>query len=274
MKPGFWPEGRSLAVSVNVMLEQWSDDVAPGLGPMGNPLRAGVLDTQARSWAAYGPNAGAWRILDVLAANGTKALFYVSGILAERHAPLIKAIHGAGHALACHGWAQEILPIYQSREDETRDLDRTAAAILAAAGVKPRGFLSPRCTPSASTQEILAERGYLWHADIFDADLPYRLNTPAGALVAVPFTMEINDLPMAVRYGNAWDAFPSALQFVLDGAAELAAKPACIDVTVHAHLFGRPGGALALSQALKLARRHDRHVFLTTHADLAAAFTD
>ena len=52
--PAGWPEGKRLAVSVIIMCEAWTDDAAPGIGPMGNPLRAGVLDTQARSWAEYG----------------------------------------------------------------------------------------------------------------------------------------------------------------------------------------------------------------------------
>ncbi len=52
--PVGWPEGRSLAVAVNVMLEGWTDDSAPGIGPMGNPLKPGVLDLQARSSPAPG----------------------------------------------------------------------------------------------------------------------------------------------------------------------------------------------------------------------------
>src|SRR5204863_9817503 len=88
-----WPDGKPLAVSVSVMLEGWTDDSAPGIGPMGNPLKAGVLDLQARSWAEYGPKAGAWRLLDILQKLEVRSVFYVSGILAERYPDLMKAIH-------------------------------------------------------------------------------------------------------------------------------------------------------------------------------------
>ena len=81
--PAGWPEGKPLALSVNVMLEGWTDDSAPGIGPMGNPLKAGVLDLQARSWADYGPKVGAWRLLDILQRLQVRSVFYVSGILAE-----------------------------------------------------------------------------------------------------------------------------------------------------------------------------------------------
>src|ERR1700687_5666948 len=90
--PAGWPDDRPLALSVSVMLEGWTDDSAPGIGPMGNPLKAGVLDLQARSWAEYGPRVGAWRILDLLAAAEVRAVWYVSGIVAERYPTLIAAI--------------------------------------------------------------------------------------------------------------------------------------------------------------------------------------
>src|SRR3954471_11226448 len=95
--PAGWPEARPLAVAVNVMLEGWTDDSAPGIGPMGNPLKPGVLDLQARSWAAYGPEAGAWRLLEILEGFGLKAVFYTSGIVAQRYSALLQAIAAAGH---------------------------------------------------------------------------------------------------------------------------------------------------------------------------------
>src|SRR5438477_12349872 len=100
---------RPLALSVSVMLEGWTDDSAPGIGPMGNPLKAGVLDLQARSWAEYGPKVGAWRLLAILQPLKVRSVFYVSGILADRHPDRIKAIATAGHAAAAHGWRRNLI---------------------------------------------------------------------------------------------------------------------------------------------------------------------
>jgi len=57
-----WPNGKRIAVVFNVCLEAWSDGKAPGISPMGNPLPAGVLDTMAISWAAYGAMCGRLRV--------------------------------------------------------------------------------------------------------------------------------------------------------------------------------------------------------------------
>src|SRR6187399_2996075 len=132
--PPGWPDGKPLALSVSVMLEGWTNDSAPGIGPMGNPLKAGVLDLQARSWAEYGPKVGAWRLLDILQRLEVRAVFYVSGILAERYGDLMKAIVNAGHAVAAHGWGQNIIPAYQTAEEEARDLERCVKAIAAGTG--------------------------------------------------------------------------------------------------------------------------------------------
>jgi hypothetical protein len=270
--PSDWPAERRVALSVSIMLEGWSDDSAPGIGPMGNPLKSGVLDLQGRSWAEYGPNAGAWRLLDTLQAAGVRAVFYVSGILAGRHTDLMQAIVAAGHEIAAHGWAQNIIPAYQNKAEEKADLNRCAAALQAATGKRPRGWLSPRCTPSQSTSELLAEAKFAWHGDVFDADLPYQLQTGSGPIMAVPFTMEVNDMPLYIRYGNEPEAFTRILQRILDNCAEITRTPFCLDLTVHAHVFGRPYGAIEFAKSLEIAKRHQAQAWLTDHGTLADAF--
>jgi peptidoglycan/xylan/chitin deacetylase (PgdA/CDA1 family) len=270
--PVGWPEGRSLAVSVSVMLEGWSDGAAPGVGPMGNVLKPGTLDLQARSWADYGTNAGAWRLLDVLKAAGVRAVFYVSGILAERNPDLLRAITAAGHPIAAHGWGQEIIPATQTEAEEKHDLDRCLTALEAVGGHRPRGWISPRCTPSARTSALLAAAGVQWHSDFFDQDLPRVVQTASGPITAVPFTMEVNDMPLSVRYGNEPEAYTRILARILAGWPDLAHRPACLDITAHAHVYGRPMGAIEFARSLALVQRHDRFAWLTEHDELGRMF--
>lgn len=267
--PDGWPEGKPLAVAVSVMLEGWTDDAAPGIGPMGNVLRAGVLDLQARSWAEYGARVGAWRILDILASAGVRAVFYTSGVLAERYPALMRAIVDAGHNVAAHGWSQHIIPATQTAEDEARDLARCVTILTETAGTAPLGWVSPRCTPSARTTALLAGSGFAWHADFFDNDLPRIAPTTAGPIVAMPFTMEVNDMPLSVRYGQEPAAFSRILETVVAGWPRLGNRPGCVDITVHAHVYGRPAGALALIDALDVAKRYAEWTWLTDHDILA-----
>lgn len=274
MTPRGWPQGRPLAVSVSIMLEGWTDDAAPGIGPMGNPLKAGVLDLQGRSWAAYGPKVGAWRILDVLAHEEVRAVWYVSGVLAERYTDLMREIIRRGHVIAAHAWGQNIVPAYQTREEEAHDLERCIVAIERATGARPRGWVSPRCTPSRSTTELLAGAGFHWHNDFFDSDLPYLIEMPAGRIVAVPFTTEVNDMPLYVRYGNEPEAFTRILGKIIDGWAGpgFGTGPGGLDITVHAHVFGRPFGIIEFREALRLVKRRAERAWLTDHCRLAELY--
>ncbi|MGY6156200.1 polysaccharide deacetylase family protein [Paraburkholderia graminis] len=263
-------EGRPpVNVSVNVMLEGWGDDEAPGLGPMGNPLRAGVLDLQARSWAAYGPEKGAWRLLDLLASRNIKASFYTSGIVAERYPGLMREIAQAGHDVCGHSWTQNTLPAYLDHEAELADIQRCTEVIRSATGTSPVGWISPRCTPSAATSELLAQSGYRWHADIFDTDLPYSMRFGDHTIVALPFSMEINDLPMSVRYGNEPSAFVASVKHTLWNWHRIGSPEVCLDVTVHAHVYGRPAGAIALIETLDFIASCPDIASYTSHAELA-----
>ncbi|EJW12116.1 polysaccharide deacetylase [Rhodovulum sp. PH10] len=272
--PSAWPERKTLAVSVSIMLEQWTDDSAPGIGPMGNPLKSGTLDLQARNWSAYGPEVGALRILDILDAAGVKAVFYTSGILCERHPDLIRTIVDAGHEIAAHAWGQNIVPATQSAEDETRDLARCIEVIERTAGKKPRGWLSPRCTPSARTTDLLIGSGFAWHADFFDRDLPRTLKTEKGAIVAMPFTMEVNDMPLYIKHGGKPEDYTAVLERLVTGWPAIGNRPGCIDVTIHAHVFGRPAGAIEFARSLALVKSHAAYAWLTDHASLAEMWAD
>jgi Polysaccharide deacetylase len=265
MQAGGLPWSEPISLSVSVMLEGWTDSGAPGLGPMGNPLREGVLDLQARSWAEYGPNRGAEHILRVFKRHGVSAVFYVSGIVAERCATLVAAIAKAGHTVAAHGWAQDLLPAYRSEERD--DLARSRRALEAAAGAPPLGYMSPRCTPSGTTAGLLSELGFLWTADVFDRDLPGRL-MPGSRLIGVPFTTVVNDMPLTVRYGDNPEAYTVALERIIANWSRSGLGSACLDLTVHSHVFGRPPGIIELDAALALARGA-RDVRLTNHLELA-----
>ena len=267
--PEGWPRDRKLAICVSVMLEGWAEPDAPGMGPMGNVLKPGTVDLQGRSWADYGAKVGAWRLLDLLDQEEVGAVFYTSGVVAEQYPALPAAIVRRGYSVSAHGWSQGTLPAYLTGEEEAADIARCVAVLTETTGSAPAGWLSPRCTPSGRTSALLAAQGFRFQAEMFDSDLPYRIDTPSGSLIGVPFTMEVNDMPLYVRYGNEPDVFTRTLTRIVEGWPRLGNPFGCLDITVHAHVFGRPYGALALLDSLAVAKRSP-HCWLTDHRRLAA----
>ena len=121
-KPNWvWPNDKRIAVVFNVCLEAWSDGKAPGISPMGNPLPAGVLDTMAISWAAYGVEVGIHRLMDGFARHGAKASVMTNAVIAERAPDTVKAIAERGHEVLSHSYAMDVIPALLSDEDETQE---------------------------------------------------------------------------------------------------------------------------------------------------------
>jgi peptidoglycan/xylan/chitin deacetylase (PgdA/CDA1 family) len=265
MSPTLWPNGAGQALVVNVMYEHWDADEAPGLGPMGNPLRAGLVDFQARSWADYGWKTGVWRILDALKSAEAPATFYASGLLGHTAPDTIRAIVDAGHEICGHAWTQAVMLPALEEADEAEQLERCIRALADAGAPRLRGWMSPRCTPSGNTAALLAAHGFDWIGDVFDAELPYLLDTSGGPITAFPFRLDINDFPTMIRYGQP----PRELvRGFGDLATALDDEPSgsYIDVTIHAHVGARPAGLRTLREIIDMAKH--RGMWIATRSQV------
>ncbi|CAN5447368.1 allantoinase PuuE [soil metagenome] len=261
-----WPGNRRIAVVFNVCLEAWSDGKAPGISPMGNPLPAGVLDNMAISWAAYGYKRGIYRLLAAFEKHDILASVMVNGVIAERAPEAIKAIAESGHEILSHSYAMDVIPALLDEAQERDNIARCRRLLEHAGGVRLKGWLSPRGTPSPITARLLSEAGFLWHGDVFDDDLPY-VQTFAGVpIVAIPLGTDVNDMP-SMKYG----APPSRMleSFEQNIAIAHAAGETCIiDVTSHAHIYGRPRGAHFYARIMEAALRSG--AWIATRAEIAA----
>ena len=261
-----WPGGKSVAVLINICLEAWSDGVAPGISPMGNALPPGVLDTMAISWASYGAKCGIYRLLDALAASDAKASVMTSAIIAERSPQVVKDIAGAGHEVLSHSYAMDVIPALLSREEQKRNIARCTALLADASGGPVQGWLSPRGTSGPGHPRLLAEAGYRWHGDVFDSDLPYVQDFDGARIVAIPLATDVNDMPF-MKHGNPPDLMRRSFEENLVIARE-DGGPSVIDVTVHAHIFGRPRGARVFRDIVQTAATSP-DVWLATRQQMA-----
>jgi peptidoglycan/xylan/chitin deacetylase (PgdA/CDA1 family) len=236
-----WPDGKRIAVFFNVAHEGWSEGRWPGIGPMGNPLAGGIPDTNALSWGEYGHRRGIDHILGCLGKHEIKANVMVCGVVAETHPESIRAIAEAGHDIVSHSYGMDIVPVALDEAAEAANIARTTELIVAACGVRPRGWISPRATPSPRSSRLLAEAGYEWHGDFLNDDLPYVLRFGSRPIVAFPLGMDASDLPILVRHGHSPRAMLERVRDTLEDLRQaLPGQAVKLDVTVHAHVFGRP----------------------------------
>jgi len=264
-----WPEGKRIAVVFNIAYEGWSDGEAPGIGPMGNVLKPGSFDANADSWAKYGPTRGAQRLQRIAEANGIRTSVMVNGVLCERAPDTIRDLHAAGHDVYAHSWGMDVIPVYLNDDAARENIRRNTDALRAVTGETPVGWISPRGTGAPGHPAMLAEAGYLWHGDCNDDDLPAIWEYAGGKrLVAIPLTMDVNDLPHSIRYGNGPGALVDQFEEALENAPEADGQAFMLDVTAHAHVYGRPANAWAYDAMMKIALDHD-DVWIATRREIA-----
>lgn len=238
-----WPGGKRVAVIFNIAYEAWSDGQAPGIGPMGNVLKPGFFDTNAHSWASFGLVRGIHRLLDIAERHGVKTSVMVNGVICERDPATVRRLAELGHEIVNHSWGMDVIPVYFDEAAERANLQRNHTLLQQTAGVAPTGWISPRGTGSAISSRLLAEAGYTHHGDVNDDDRPYVMHFGDKRIVGIPLTMDVNDLPTCIRYGQGPRHMLDTFKDTFAAMRERERVPLMLDVTAHTHVMGRPSGA-------------------------------
>ena len=77
-------------------------------------------------------------------------------------------------------------------------IDRSMGVIEKFTGTRPIGWLGPGLTQTYETPELLAAAGVKYIGDWVYDDEPTVIRTDKGPLVTLPYTVELNDIPMMI----------------------------------------------------------------------------
>jgi peptidoglycan/xylan/chitin deacetylase (PgdA/CDA1 family) len=91
-----------------------------------------------------GPSEWTAAIADALEAHGCRGTFFVLGPAVERHPEVVARLAAAGHEVGNHLWSHAD-PLEQEPGEIRAELDRTAQAVGAATGARPRLVRPPYC---------------------------------------------------------------------------------------------------------------------------------
>ena len=232
-----WPGGKRVAVAVTVALETWSEGKSPPYyhSAKSSGLKSGVVDSAGIAWASYGGKVGVYRALRLLRAHGMPGTFIVNGRSAEIFPDAVAEIVRGGHEIAAHGYYQDQLNSYMSRDEERALIRSCLDNLERITGTRPRGWISPTMAYSPHTRELLAEAGLLWDGDSRDADLPSVIETSCGPIVHVPGS-NFTDVRVLESSSLAlWDIYRETFDYLYrDG------QPALLVLAIHSHFGGRP----------------------------------
>ncbi len=262
------PDGGRMLVWVIVNVEHWSMErpmprtvLSP---PMGQPLQP---DLPNWAWHEYGMRVGFWRLHEALVARGIVPTLAINGIVCKSHERVARAALDAGWEFMGHGYVQG--PMH-AVADQRQSIIDTVEAIRAFTGQAPVGWESPGLTETADTVDYLSEAGIEYVADwVFD-DQPVWIPTAHRPLLSVPYSVEINDIPMMVLQShNGAEMYERGVAQIDRLWQESAHIPRVMAISVHPYITGAPH-RIAMFERLLDYVQSKSGVRIRTGADIAA----
>ena len=273
-RPPFrWPQGEGLAVYVAINLEHFAFGAGLGaeLAPGGPPP-----DVLNYAWRDYGNRVGVWRLIELLDQLQLPASVLVNTSLYDYCPEVIAAFRARGDEIVAHGRSNAERQGVLAEAEETALIADTTAAIAAAEGRAPAGWLGPWISESAVTPDLLAGHGYTYLLDWCMDDQPVWLRTRAGRpILAVPYPQELNDMPaIGVRRMDA-RAFG---EMIVDNFEEMLdqarAQPLVMGIALHPYIVGQPFRLRHLRAALAHIKARAAAIWLTRSGEIAKAYAD
>ena len=233
------PDDSRMLVWIIVNVEHWTIErtmprsvLTP---PMGQPL---MPDLPNWSWHEYGMRVGFWRIFDALQQRGITPTLAINGIVCESYPSIAQAAHQADWEFMGHGYIQG--PMHKV-DDQVQAIDQTIQSIKKLTGKAPLGWESPGLTETDETLDYLSAAGISYVANWVLDDLPTWLHAKPKPVLAVPYTVELNDIPMMAIQNHRSDEMYHRGVLQLDRLWRDAAKiPRVMAISVHPYITGVP----------------------------------
>lgn len=258
------PGGRPLIVNVVVNIEHWPFDrpMPRGILPAPHGVQPPPPDVPNFSWVEYGMRCGMPRLIDMLSRRALPATTFFNAEVADVYPTLTKAVHAAGWEFVGHGWFQRSL---KQSDDEAAEVARCLARLQVVTGKKTRGWFGAGGGETEKTPDVLKSCGVEFTHDWLVDDLPCWIETAHGPLLSLPYTWELNDVPIWAIQSNDSDALLRRLEStlaVLEREAET--QPRVVTLALHPHIVGVAHRAYYLEKALDLLQSRRDVVFMTS----------
>jgi peptidoglycan/xylan/chitin deacetylase (PgdA/CDA1 family) len=250
------PNGARLAVWITPNIEHFHfDKPAISITPMTAGMKPDVLNY---AWRDYGVRVGIWRLMEIFAAHSIPITAALNSECAIHYPEIIAEGNKLGWEWMAHGTSNSVFIIGRDEVGERALITDVLDTIEKHAGKRPRGWLSPALTESPLTPDLLAEAGVDYVADWCNDEQPYRMKTRRGSIVAMPYTLEVGDIPVFLEQGGSAEDFYKLIVDQFDVLWNEGAKSARVmSIAVHPFLIGHPFRAKHFAKAIEYMKSRD-----------------
>ncbi|MGI9520275.1 MAG: polysaccharide deacetylase family protein [Hyphomicrobiaceae bacterium] len=258
------PNGKPIIVHLAVNIEYWPFDrpMPRGIVPPPHGAQIEPPDVPNFSWVEYGLRCGVPRLMTMLQARKLCSSAFINAQVADVYPKLMDAIIASDWELVGHGWFQQSL---KQVEDEAEVIDRSLSRLEQVSGRRPRAWLGPGLGESANTVDILKASGVEFLHDWALDDLPFWIRTKFGPMVGLPYTLELNDVPIyAVQNGSSDEMLKRLEATLAIFEREIRHNPRVLTFGLHPHIVGVPHLAYYFEKALDILVGHSDTTFVTS----------
>ena len=254
--------GKPLMVHVVVNVEYWPFEQAMPRAALPAPHgKSPIPDVGNYSWVEYGMRVGMPRLLRLITERELAASTFMNAACADVYASAAEAMLKAGWEFVGHGWIQKSL---QFEDDEAAVIEKSLARLQALTGKKTRGWFGPGSGESFDTPDLMKAAGIDWLSDWFVDDLPCWMRTKHGPLIAMPYTIELNDVPLYVIQQQTSEEMLRRLEMTLRVFDdETTTHPKVLTLALHPHVMGVAHRADVLARCFDLLLARDDTIFVT-----------
>jgi peptidoglycan/xylan/chitin deacetylase (PgdA/CDA1 family) len=256
------PGGARLVLWTIVNLEVWEIERAMARqvlpAPTGVPL---LPDVPNWSWHEYGMRVGFWRFKAALDRFGVTPTVSINAGVCDTYPRVAAACRDGGWEFMAHSYVQQ--PI-QKIDDQRAMIHRAMDRLEGFTGKRPVGWLGPGLTQTYETPELLAEAGVKYIGDYVYDDEPTEIRTAKGPLYTLPYTVELNDIPMMMVQHHSSDELLKRATDQFDRLyAEGVGRAKIMAVAVHPYISGAPHRIKYFEAIYDHAKRHPGVLFWT-----------
>ncbi len=261
-KPYKLPGNARLGVWFIINVEKWDINTTMARSILPAPQGVSVIpDIPNYSWFDYGLRIGFWRLKEVLDKHQIRATLSLNAPVCNAYPMLVEESLRSGWEILAHGYEQRAI---NTEEDERAVIRKTIKTISDFTGRNPRGWMGPGLHETFDTPDILAEEGFEYVADWVNDDQPYALKVRKGKLVAVPYTVELNDIVIyVVQHHRSPEIFERSRD-AFDTLYEEGAKSArFMGISMHPYVSGAAHRIKYIDKTLQYIKEHEGVMFMT-----------
>lgn len=255
--------GKRVIVNVAVNVEYWPFDqpMPRAILPPPHGIRA-VPDVPNFSWVEYGLRVGMKRLLDLCAGLGVRASNLSNAQICTHYPRLAEAMLKADWEFVGHGLYQKALATV---EDDVAWVRDSLDIMRRFSGQPVRAWLGPGLSEKADTPEVLRRHGIEFLHDWLLDDEPLWMTTADGPMVSLPYTVELNDVPIYVVTNQSSTALADRIRANMAYYARTGFdRTRVMTIALHPHVIGVAHRMDSFQAAMEELARHEEVAFATS----------